>query len=239
MSFEHISEEVQAEPAIGRPRPPFPVYTWILVGSIAVVFIAQMAVGEVAIEAASFDKQRFLAGEHWRILTGTTIHGGLLHVAMNGYALFSLGRICEMLANRAHLMIVFLLSGIGGGLLSLVFLPDGISVGASGAILGVIGYLAIYAFRRRQFISSEFRKGLLINIGFVLIYGLILSQVIDNFAHVGGLLTGALYGLIQIPSNEYVDPQSAGSITVGAGVVGLVVWLGVCVFSVALLFSFS
>ena len=55
-----------------------------------------------------------------------------------------------MLSNRAHLAIVFLLSAIGGGILSLVSQPDGISVGASGGIVGLIGYLAVYAFRRRQ-----------------------------------------------------------------------------------------
>ena len=98
-----------------------------------------------------------------------------------------------MLANRAHLAIVFLLSAVGGGLLSLIFAPSVISVGASGGIVGLIGYLAIYAFRRRQFISSAFRKNLLINIGFIIIFGLALYNVIDNFGHIGGLLTGAVY----------------------------------------------
>ena len=120
------------------------------------------------------------------------MHGGLLHVAMNGYAFYSFGRIFEMLSNRAHLAIVFLLSAVGGGLLSLVLAPDGISVGASGGIVGLIGYLAVYAFRRREFISPAFRKSLLINIGFILVYGLVLYQVIDNFGHIGGLITGAI-----------------------------------------------
>ena len=111
--------------------------------------------------SAGFDKQAFLKHhEYWRILTGATTHGSLLHVGMNCYAFYSFGKIFEMLSNRAHLAIVFLLSAIGGGLLSLIFAPSVISVGASGGIVGLIGYLAVYAFRRRQFISPAFRKNL-------------------------------------------------------------------------------
>jgi membrane associated rhomboid family serine protease len=65
---------------------------------------------------------------------------------MNGYALYNFGRLMELLANRAHLAIVFLLSAIGGGILSTVLSPEGLSVGASGGIVGLIGYLVIYAF---------------------------------------------------------------------------------------------
>lgn len=238
MSFDYISEENESPQKIHVERPPFPLYTWVLVGSIAALYLAQLAAGiEASAEAAAFDKQRFLAGQYYRILTGTTIHGGLLHVAMNGFALFSLGRICEMLSNRAHLALVFLLAGIGGGLLSLVFLPNGSSVGASGAILGIIGYLVVYSFRRRQFISSEFRKSLLINIGFVLIYGLILSQAIDNFAHIGGMVTGAIYGLVQIPVDAYIDPRDASRTASSLGMLALGAWLAVCALSAAIIFS--
>jgi membrane associated rhomboid family serine protease len=108
------------------------------------------------------------------------IHGGFLHLFMNGYALYSFGRLMEMLTNRAHLAIVFLLSAIGGGLLSLVFFPEGASVGASGGIVGLIGYLLIYAFRRRQFVSSEFRNSLLVNIGLILVVGFFVLENVDN-----------------------------------------------------------
>jgi rhomboid protease GluP len=159
----------------------------------------------------------------------------LLHVGMNCYAFYNFGRIFEMLANRAHLAIVFLLSAVGGGVLSLVFAPSVISVGASGSIVGIIGYLLIYAFRRRQFTSPGFRKSLLINIGFIIVFGLALYNVIDNFGHIGGLLTGAVYGLIQIPSDPHVDPRDAGSAVDAAGVAGLGLYIAACVFSILLI----
>ncbi|MEO6051992.1 MAG: rhomboid family intramembrane serine protease, partial [Pyrinomonadaceae bacterium] len=161
--------------------------------------------------------------------------GSILHVAMNCYAFYSFGKIFEMLTNRAHLAIVFLLSAIGGGVLSLVFMPHGTSVGASGGIVGLIGYLAIYAFRRRQFISPAFRKSLLINIGFILVFGLVLYQAIDNFGHIGGLLTGAVYGLLQIPSDAHTDPREAGTPMEIAGISALGVYLAGCVFSILLI----
>lgn len=141
-----------------------------------------------------------------------------------------------MLANRAHLAIVFLLSAIGGGVLSLIFMPHDTSVGASGGIVGLIGYLLVYAFRRRQFISPEFRKNLLINIGFILIYGLVLYKVIDNFGHIGGFITGAVYGLIQIPSDAHVDPRESGPAFEYAGLAAVGIYVATCCFSILLIF---
>jgi membrane associated rhomboid family serine protease len=229
---ESSAEELQAEYV--TVRPPLPVYTILMVALTAVVFLVQVGTGfEVSTAAVSFDKLMFVNHhEYWRILTGATVHGGLLHVLMNGYAFYMFGQIIETISNRAHLAIVFLLSAIIGGLLSLVFLPDGSSVGASGGILGIVGYLTVYAFRRRQFISKEFRKSLLINIGFILIFGLFLFDRIDNYAHIGGLLAGALYGLVQIPSNEYTDPREAGNFTEIAGLASLGLYLAAGIFAI-------
>jgi membrane associated rhomboid family serine protease len=137
-----------------------------------------------------------------------------------------------MLSNRAHLAIVFLLSAIGGGLLSLAFQPDAISVGASGGIVGLVSYLAVYSFKRRDFITPQFRRSLLTNIGFILIFGLVLYQVVDNWGHIGGLITGAIYGLVQISSNAYSDPREASLPVEYAGVVALGIYLAACAFSV-------
>jgi membrane associated rhomboid family serine protease len=234
---EEEPEQTAAQPA-QQYRPPVPVYTLLLIVGIAAVFAAQLGAGlEESILRAGFVKQAFLRNhEYWRILTGATTHGSILHVFMNCYAFYSFGRIFEMLANRAHLAIVFLCSAVAGGVLSLIFVPDGISVGASGGIVGLIGYLAVYAFKRRQFVSYEFRKSLLINIGFILVFGLALYQVIDNYGHIGGLIFGAVYGLIQIPSDGYVDPRTAGAFTRLAGLAAVGIYLAACGFSILLIF---
>lgn len=240
MSEKHQTEndepEVQDTRAAQVPTPT-PYYTVILIAAIAAVAAVQLGTGlDASILAAGFVKPAFIKDhEYWRILTGATTHGSVLHVGLNCYAFYSFGKIFEMLSNRAHLAIVFLLSAIGGGILSLVFQPDGISVGASGGIVGLIGYLAVYAFRRRQFISPEFRKSLLINIGFILVYGLVLYKIIDNFGHIGGLITGALYGFLQIPSDEYADPRSAGSTVNLMGLAALGIYIAACCFSILLI----
>lgn len=236
----------------GQAGPPTPVYTYILIGSIGSVFIAQLLFGDAihalsplnlaaderSAFAAGFVKQYFLKyHEYWRILTGAAVHGGLLHVVMNCYAFWMFGRLVEMLSNRAHLAIVFLLSCLGGGLLSLYFLPDVPSVGASGGIVGLLGYVTVYAFRRHKFISPQFRKSLLINIGFLFLFGLVLFNVVDNYGHLGGLITGAVYGLIQIPSNEYVDPRQARPVTKAAGVASLAIFIATCLISIVLIFN--
>ncbi len=234
MSLQYQTEENADEAVVYEPPRPLPIYTIILIAMIAAVFLAQLSAGfEPSIISAGFDKPAFLIGhEYWRMLTGAAVHGSLLHVGMNCYAFYSFGKIFEMLANRAHLAIVFLLSAIGGSVLSLIFVPDGLSVGASGGIVGLIGYLAVYAFRRRRFISAEFRKNLLINIGFILIFGLVLFQQIDNFGHIGGLLTGAVYGLLQIPSDESVDPREAGGLVETLGLGALGIYVATCIFSI-------
>jgi membrane associated rhomboid family serine protease len=227
------AEEPQPEAAV---RFGVPVYTSILIASVVAVSAAQIFSGlERSIESAGFVKPVFSAGEYWRILTGAALHGGLLHLALNSFAFYSFGQLVEVLSNRAHLAIVFLLAAIGGGLLSLAFFPEGTAVGASGGILGLVSYLAVYAFRRRQFVSVEFRNSLLKNIGFILIFGLVLYQVIDNYGHIGGLIVGALYGFVQIPSDPHRDPREVSPAVDIAGLVAVGIFVAAAMFSIYLI----
>jgi membrane associated rhomboid family serine protease len=245
MSLQYQTEEQTAEvgpyderEVYAEAEPVVPVYTYAMIVVIVAVSAAQLARGlETSVLLAGFDKPVFSAGEYWRILTGAAAHGGLLHLFMNSYALLGFGRLVETLSNRAHLAIVFLLSAVGGGLLSLWAVPDGRSVGASGGIVGLLSYLAVYAFRRRKFISYEFRKSLLINIGFILLFGLALYQIIDNYGHIGGLIVGAVYGLLQIPADEYVDPREVRGSTEFLGLLALGTYIAAALFSIWLILS--
>src|SRR4051812_35708174 len=112
MSVKYQTEELeenQTEQPVRRYPSPVPLYTSILIASIFAVFAAQIATGlDQSVLAAGFDKQAFLHNhEYWRILTGAATHASLLHVGMNCYAFYNFGKIFEMLANRAHLAIVF------------------------------------------------------------------------------------------------------------------------------------
>ena len=229
-----FKEDAPPEEGVQQFHVPPPYYSIILLVFLSVVFLAQLLtdIDNSARAAGLYKPNVVYGGEYWRLLTGAALHGSVLHLVMNGYALYTFGRLIELLANRANLAIVFLLSAVSGNIVSTVFFPEGFSVGASGGVVGLIGYLLIYAYRRRQFVSAEFRKSLLINIGFILIFGLVLFQVVDNYGHVGGLLTGIVYGVAQIPSDAYENPQNAGRVTRVAGVMALIVFGLTCALAI-------
>lgn len=244
---EQVETPVERDENVSRAEPVFPLYSIILIACLTAVSLCQFAVdgagsllfdgsGE-SILRAGFDKTAFAHGEYWRILTGAALHGGLVHLLFNCYALYVLGKLIETLSNRAHLAVVFLLSAIGGGILSFIFLPDGVSVGASGGIVGFLGYLAAYGFIRRKLLPPAFLKNMLFNIGFIALYGVLLNQTIDNFGHLGGLIVGAIYGFIQIPKDLYKDPREAGTPAQIAGLAALGIFIAVSVFSILLIFN--
>lgn len=234
----------EAEEEFQRAEAVFPVYSVVLIACLVVVWLCQLASdgtnsflfgGNKSVSLAGFVKPLFINGEYWRILTGAVLHGGLVHLLLNCYALYALGRLIETLSNRAHLVIVFLLAAIGGGVLSLIFLPND-SIGASGGILGFLGYLTAYGFIRRKLLTNSFLKNMLFNVGFIALYGVFLNQTIDNFGHLGGLIAGAVYGFVQIPRDLHQDPREAGKVTEIAGLVSLGIIVAVCAFSILLIF---
>ncbi len=229
---------------VQRAKIAFPLYSAVLIGCLIAVSIAQFAVdnregilfgGEKSILLGGFVKPLFSDGQYWRILTGAALHGGLIHLAFNCYALYILGKLIEALSNRAHLAIIFLLSAIGGGILSLIFLPDAVSVGASGGVIGFLGYLTVYGFKRRKLLTNDFLKNMLFNVVFIGFVGLFVLPNIDNFGHLGGLLTGAVYGLFQIPGDLYKDPREAGKTAEIAGLIALGIFIAVSLFSILIL----
>lgn len=237
LRIEDIVPSAEAIEFLKGAQDVKPYYSYVLVGSIAVVMLFQMLTGErESIGIAGFVKQDFVRGEYWRILTGATLHGGLLHIYFNAQALYMIGSLFEAISNRAHLAIVFILAIIGGGLCSLVFMPGGLpSVGASGGIMGLIGYLAIFGYRRRQHLPPNFLRMMLINIALTAAIGIIGYQFIDNFAHLGGLLAGAVYGFIQIPAAPKKNVRQATGFSKLLGIIALGVYVATCVFSISLL----
>lgn len=254
MSLEYRNEEPQtAEAEIeteNYQRAAFvtPVFSIILIGLLGLVFLTQLNVdgldsmmyGGISTELAGFNKQSFSEGQYWRILTGAALHGGLLHLLFNSYALYILGKLIETISNRAHLAIVFLLSAIGGGVLSLIFLPEATSVGASGGIVGFLGYLTVYGFKRRKLLPKGFLNNMLFNVAFIAFTGILLNQTdsqvkIDNFGHLGGLLVGAIYGFVQIPSDLYKDPREVGPTVKILGFAALGIFILTCVFAMLVL----
>jgi rhomboid protease GluP len=140
-------------------------------------------------------------GQPWRLLTSTFLHGGPAHLLLNLSALLILGLMAEAKAGSWRWLVTYGLSGVGGSLASLWWHPRGVnSVGASGAIFGLYGLLLALLLTGGPAISRQDRAGLL---GLLLYFAL--SSLVgglegpagtDNAAHVGGLLTGLLVGLV-------------------------------------------
>jgi len=214
-----------------------PYFSYILVACLVAVLLAQMANGiDRSVMIAGLVKPAVWEdGQFWRLITGATLHAGILHIYFNCQALYGIGTMIEYLSNRAHLAIVFLLAIVAGALMSFFLMPHETSVGASGGIMGLIGYLAVYGYRRKQQLPPGFMRSMLLNIGFIAAFGIVAYQFVDNAAHLGGLLAGAMYGFIQIPKNLRDDPREASLLTVVLGYAALVIFIAFCALSILLI----
>lgn len=160
-------------------------------------------------------------GEYYRLVTAGFLHYGLLHLALNSYALWILGRECERLLGPLRFIVLYMLAGLGGNVA--VYLFSGLNspvLGASGSIFGLFG--ALFFFFRK--LRSDVR-GL---VGLI-VANLLLSVFIAGIslsAHVGGLLTGALFGLVlaYAPGGRWRTPvQVLGAVALLAALAALVV----------------
>lgn len=144
---------------------------------------------------------RVLDGEWWRLLSCLFVHGDLLHLVMNGVALFGLGRLCEAVYGPTRLLALFLLCGLSGALLSQLSGAP-LSVGASGSVFGLLGAGVVFGLRHRALLAPPLRavfgQGLLPWVALNLAIGFVIPGI-DNAGHVGGLLGGGLAGLIVSP----------------------------------------
>jgi len=174
-------------------------------------------------------------GELYRLITAAFLHGGLLHIGLNGLAFVQLSLLCEHIYGSWRLLVVYFLSAIGGTLCSATFMPMP-SVGASGAILGLAGLLLGTSWFGQDRWRAELRRLL----GRRLLYGVLLTfalglgiqlfwiPIIDNVGHLGGLLTGlaaaAVYRWPDRPPGPATRSLGAGLTLVAAAAFG---WMAV------------
>lgn len=139
-----------------------------------------------------------LAGQWWRLVTAMFLHAGLLHIGMNMWCLVDLGPQVESLFSTTKFTVLYLVTGIAGFILSLWWRPLGVSVGASGAIMGLIGILIGASFHHGH-LGKEYRSQLWRWVIYIAIFGIIFN--VDNAAHLGGLASGLVLGYL-IPEGE-------------------------------------
>jgi rhomboid protease GluP len=173
-------------------------------------------------------------GQWWRLFTSTFEHGGLMHIALNMWCLYSLGWLAELLFGRSRFTLLYLMCGIGGSLASICWRGNGLSVGASGAIFGVAGALIPALLLSQNQKLRAALKGQLTSISVFVVYSLFVgstSSGTDNAAHVGGLLTGLVLGAA-FPTG-FDSRERRGQIRVFAGTaLMLVAFAGAGAFAV-------
>ena len=181
-----------------RRMQGLPPVTLAIVVVLAAIFLVEVAVEvldspEAFLLAGALSREAVLQGEWWRLVSAIFLHGGVEHLVGNAVALFVLGMVCEHAFGRGQFVVLFVVAGIAGSLVSMLTSP-GPSVGASGAIFGLQGAAIVLFRRHRERLLVRDRR-----IGVVLIvWGLytiaqgILTPYVDNGAHVGGFIAGAL-----------------------------------------------
>lgn len=183
-------------------------------GILVAVFLGQVWVGlPDSIGAAALMKDRVREeGEWWRLVTSGLMHANALHILFNGMALYNFGKVMTALVSPALLGVVFLTTVVTGSLASLYLGSSGASVGASGGILGCLGFLLMVTWRFRALLPGSLRVGLIQSTIVVSIFGLLGSDFIDNAAHAGGFLGGLALGLVMAPSLT-LAPEKTGLFT--------------------------
>jgi len=183
------------------------LFTQILIYANVIVFILMLLFGMNMI-SPSIDTLvkwggniRYLTinGQLWRLFTCIFLHGGILHLIFNMYALLYVGSVLEKVIGKNKYIFAYMVSGIAASISSLMIYENVVSVGASGAIFGLFGVLIpLLSFKRINFPNISVDK-LLFNVSLFVLYNIVAGfnkSGIDNAAHIGGLFTGVIIGIL-------------------------------------------
>jgi rhomboid protease GluP len=169
-------------------------------------------------------------GEWWRLFTPMLLHGSLLHIGFNMYALFIFGPGLERHFGHVRFLALYILSGFAGNVASLMF-STAPSLGSSTAIFGLLGAQGVFLYQNREMFGGSARRALnnIISIAVInLIIGL--SPGIDNWGHMGGLVGGTLFAwfagpLLGVeglqPQLSVVDKREGRDVLIAGALVGL------------------
>lgn len=164
-------------------------------------------------------------GEYYRLLTSMFLHYGLLHLALNMWALWVLGRELESSLGPGRFLTLYLLSGLGGSVAAYLFAPEAMSAGASGAVYGLFAALFVVLRRLNRDTSAIIT---------VLVINLIFSfsvRVISIEAHLGGLVTGAAIGV----ALAYAPREMRNRVLVAAGAASVLILTALTLLQTSLL----
>jgi membrane associated rhomboid family serine protease len=178
---------------------PSPELTKVLIAISVIAFLAQ-SLGGAGLRTGGGEVYRqgvlfgplVADGEWWRLLTGGFLHGGILHLGLNMYALWFLGQLLEPALGRVQFALLYFVSLLGGSLGVMLLSPDAPTVGASGAIFGLLGAALVFGRSRGMDVMAS-------GLGPILLINLAITFLIPNISiggHLGGLAAGALAAVV-------------------------------------------
>lgn len=128
----------------------------------------------------------------YRLITSMFLHADIVHIGFNMYSLYVLGPQLESFFGKTKFFIIYMLSGIIGGLVSMIFLPDNmVSIGASGAIFGLLGSFIFFGYYYKVYFGQVIRSQIIPLLILNLLLGFMISNI-NMYAHLGGLIGGVL-----------------------------------------------
>ncbi len=181
-------------------KPKKIIITKILIILCIIMYIVSLFLGEnfdnALVILGANNRNLVLSGEFYRLILSSFLHGNLIHLVVNMYSLWIIGSQVENYIGRWKYLIIYILSALMGNLMSIVFLGEySLSVGASGAIFGLMGALIYFGYHYRLYLSNTLTTQIIPIVIINLILGFTLNGI-DNAAHIGGLIGGYLATMI-------------------------------------------
>jgi len=197
--------------------PTFPI-TIALVAINALVYAVMVARGVSALDPTPRDGIAFGAdfgpltfgGEWWRLVTSMFVHFGAIHIGLNMWCLWNLGRAAERLMGRIAYLLAYFVSGIFSSIVSVYWHPMAASAGASGAIFGLAGVLVSYVYLKKTPSHLQINKNFLGILGTFIFFNLVYGAArpgISNAAHLGGLVMGLVVGAVLPAAGDSEDAK--------------------------------
>lgn len=187
---------IEAEKIDKLFKPKFPLVTYILIGINVLIYLVGTIFGlnDILINLFANYGPYVMNGDYYRLISSAFLHANIVHLFFNMYALYVLGSQVESFFGKWKYLLIYFLSAIGGSLLSIVLNHDVVSVGASGAIFGILGALLYFGYNYRVYLGNNLFNQILPVVIANLGLGLIMTGI-DFYAHVGGLVSGYLLSM--------------------------------------------
>jgi rhomboid protease GluP len=216
-----------------------PFVTYTLMAVTVVVFALQM-ISQYSLQGADLPfyyggkiNQFILQGQVWRLITPVFLHGSVLHILFNMYALYSLGRSLERVYGHGRFTALYFLAGFAGNVASF-FLSPNPSLGSSTAVFGLVAAQGVFMFQNRKLFGNDQARSSIMNtlsiVAINLFIGLSPGSNIDNWGHVGGMLGGLLFAWLGgplwkiegiAPQYQVVDQRDSSQVLLAAAVVAV------------------